>query len=184
MAIEHPRFEIGLTIPVEAREQLLSCSRMVERSEELVRAPTLNEFCVRLMSIEAQSRDDIAKIQRAFDAVKEQLQGQDCSAYTGAPCVCQNNTALAFYTQTSSASVRGVGYLRHLVAVLYSALREQGVTSAHMTIPEECTPHVVMARVASRRVPFTSDAAKLIPSGSFVQWRTSAQDLFVKEEVV
>jgi hypothetical protein len=184
MAIEHPRFEIGLTIPVEAREQLLSCARMVERSEELVRAPTLNEFCVRLMSIEAQSGDDIAKIQRAFDAVKERLQGQDCSAHTGVPCVCQNRTALAFYIQTSSVSVRGVGYLRHLVAVLYSALREQGITSDHMTTPEECTPHVVVVRVASQQAPFTSDAPKLLPSGSFVQWRTSAQDLFVKEEGV
>lgn len=184
MAIECPRFEIGLMIPEEAREQLLSCSRIVERSEEHVRAPALHEFCIRFMSIKAQSRDDIAKIQHAFEAVREQLKGQDCSAYTGSPCVCQDRTALAFSIQTSSVSVCGVGYLRHLVTVLHKALREEGLTSEQIATPDEDAPHVVMVRVVNKLAPFTSDAAKMIPAGSFVQWRTSVQDLFVSEGVV
>jgi hypothetical protein len=181
MTVAPCRYQICLSIPEEAQKQLLACSQAIQSVEGSLKIPRLHEFCVRIISVEAQPREDIAKIQRAIIEVQKQLEGQNCAVYTVAPCVCQDRTALAFNVQASGLAV-GAGYFKHIFSALYGSLRGQEILAEHISPHGECSPQVAVARVSSQQTPFTSDAAKLVPLETFVQWQTSPDDLFVKQE--
>lgn len=183
MAVTPSRYQICLSIPVGARKQLLSYSKIIQDTEGSLQVPNLDEFCVRIMSVEAQSGDDIEKIERAVAEIKIAFQGQDVTVHTAAPCVCRHYTVLAFNVQSSGLAGQAAGYFKRLFSVLYGSLLEQGVLAAQVVPQEENSPYVILARVRSQQSTFTSDAAKLVPRESFVQWQTTLDGLFVKQEV-
>ena len=189
MAVSSATYHIGLQIPDDAQQRIHEYATMEAYGNASLRIPAMGEFKVQLMTVESQSREDLAKIRRAFVAVQRELQllrGDSFSIFTPLRTLNADHTVAVLRVRSCGTHLPGwtqqgsIGHLRRLFEMLTSAFQRQGIDPKCISPLETYAPYVSFARVIVPGVHFADDVQGALPEQCQMQWKASVMGLFVE----
>lgn len=178
-----PVIDIGLTIPQDVQEQIRANVVEVVRGNPYLVIPDVGQFRVQLMRVAVVSGDERARVQRAFDEVRQYFQDHLFTVSTVTLRVSRDSQSATLSVRSCRREAHGegghgsAGHLGRLFTTLHQALLDQGIGQECMTRPGMFYPNITCAWTREPGTQISLETAPL-PAASQVRWATSSAGLF------
>lgn len=145
MGIPEEKFdvEIGLTLPSQAHESVQKKASTWHKVTSGLESP--EEFRVQVLNIRSARKEDLPKIQQAFEEVKRSMEGVQFTVDTPKTCLVGRGIGLAAKDKE--------GKLDQLLTKFREALNKAGVSEATITSKEALNPHIPLVQPKSEKDP-------------------------------
>lgn len=161
---------IGLTLPTQAHESVKKRASTWHSLTKGLESP--DEFRVQVLKIHSASKEDLPKIQRAFEEVKRELEGEKFTVHTPRTRLVGRGVGLAAHSTEK-------GKFQQLFDKFRRALDRAGVKEAKVT-PDE--PHIPVVQPKSEKgVAFTPLSEYDISPKNRVEWQAIPTEHLVME---
>jgi hypothetical protein len=172
MSIPEEQFEveIGLKLPAQAHESVQKRATTWHTLTKGLKSP--EEFRVQVLSIRSARKEDLPKIQQAFEEVKKDLEGVEFTVQTPRTRLVGRGVGLA---AKSAESER----FHQILAKFREALGRAGVKEASLTSD---TPHIPLVQPEDEKgAAFTPLSEYDISPKNRVQWQAVPSEHLVME---